>query len=122
MLNRDNAMEIMKRILETGGMTDEMEKDISALRDDFEEREGILKKYGVFNDNDDGTTTFSSTDNNDSNWENKYNEMKTKYLDRFFSGGQKGVNDESDDELMGGEGEKNNVDSINDLVFKNKGE
>ena len=44
---------ILKRIMETGGVTDAMEKDIQDLRDEFNEREGILKRYGETYDRED---------------------------------------------------------------------
>lgn len=37
---------ILQRIWETGGMTPDMEEDIRRLRDEFDEREGILREYG----------------------------------------------------------------------------
>lgn len=37
---------ILQRIWETGGMTPDMEDDIRRLRDEFDEREGILREYG----------------------------------------------------------------------------
>ena len=43
---------ILRRIMETGGLTPDMEEDIQRLRDDFDERESILKKYGETYDGD----------------------------------------------------------------------
>lgn len=49
---------ILQRIWETGGMTPDMEEDIHRLRDEFDEREGILKEYGEEYDGEDETYEF----------------------------------------------------------------
>ena len=45
-LTKTGMNKILRRIMETGGLTPDMEEDIQRLRDDFDERESILKKYG----------------------------------------------------------------------------
>lgn len=44
---------ILRRIMESGGMTEDMERDVERLKDDFDEREGILKRYGETYDGED---------------------------------------------------------------------
>lgn len=91
LLTKAGITKILRRIMETGGLTDDMEKDIKRLQDDFDEREGILKTYGETYDGEDKDeydfkgrekTQFSEGED----YKGKYEEMKQKYLDRFFGG------------------------------------
>lgn len=97
-LTKTGMNKILRRIMETGGMTPDMEEDIQRLRDDFDEREGILKKYGETYDGED-TDEYEYTGRDTSEiytpkeeekdakeWRTKYEEMKARYLDRFFGG------------------------------------
>lgn len=88
---------ILRRIMETGGLTPEMEEDIERLKNDFDEREGILKKYGEVYDGEDkdeydytgrDTETVYTPSEEENEWRTKYEDMKQRYLDRFFGGAQ----------------------------------
>lgn len=88
---------ILRRIMETGGLTPEMEEDIERLKNDFYEREGILKKYGEVYDGEDkdeyeytgrDTDTVYTPSEEENEWRTKYEGMKQRYLDRFFGGAQ----------------------------------
>lgn len=88
---------ILRRIMETGGLTPEMEEDIERLKNDFDEREGILKKYGEVYDGEDkdeyeytgrDTDTVYTPSEEENEWRTKYEDMKQRYLDRFFGGAQ----------------------------------
>ncbi len=46
LLSKTGFDKIMRRIMETGGLTEDMERDVQRLRDEYDEREGILRKYG----------------------------------------------------------------------------
>lgn len=95
-LTRSGMTKILRRIMESGGMTDDMEEDVRRLQDDFDEREGILRKYGETYDGEDRDEyEFSERDGTSINtpreedkladdWRIKYEEMKKRYLDRFF--------------------------------------
>lgn len=95
-LTKTGMNKILRRIMETGGLTPDMEKDIQRLRDDFDEREGILKKYGETYDCEDADEyEYTGRDTDDiytpkeeekdaKEWSTKYEEMKARYLDRFF--------------------------------------
>lgn len=95
-LTKTGMNKILRRIMETGGMTPEMEEDIQRLRDDFDEREGILKKYGETYDGEDADEyeytgrdpqeiyTPKEEEKDAKEWRTKYEEMKARYLDRFF--------------------------------------
>lgn len=90
MLTRSGAFKILREILETGGLTEDMESAISRLKDDFDEREGILKKYGETYDGEDlDDYEFkeyepSSSYPDGKDWKQEYESMRQKYLDRFF--------------------------------------
>jgi hypothetical protein len=108
-LTKTGMNKILRRIMETGGMTPDMEEDIQRLRDDFDEREGILKKYGETYDSEDADEyDFTERDTNENytpkeeekdakEWRVKYEEMKARYLDRFFGGVD---NNENFEEIM----------------------
>ena len=97
-LTKTGMNKILRRIMETGGLTPDMENDIQRLRDDFDERESILKKYGETYDGEDideyeytgrGTVeiyTPKEEEKDAKEWRTKYEEMKAHYLDRFFGG------------------------------------
>lgn len=97
-LTKTGMNKILRRIMETGGLTPDMEEDIQRLRDDFDEREGILKKYGETYDGKDideyeytrrdmdEIYTSKEEEKDAKEWRTKYEEMKARYLDRFFGG------------------------------------
>lgn len=91
LLTKTGVNKILRRIMETGGLTDDMENDIKRLQDDFEEREGILKTYGETYDGEDmDEYDFQGKEQSqiepEEDYKGKYEEMKQKYLDRFFGG------------------------------------
>lgn len=59
LLSKTGIDNILRRIMETGGMTESMEKfkqvelDVARLRADFDERAGILDRYGETYDGED---------------------------------------------------------------------
>lgn len=95
-LTRSGMTKILRSIMESGGMTEDMERSVRRLQDDFDEREGILKKYGETYDGEDRDEyEFSGRDTDEiytpreeeklaDDWRAKYEEMKSRYLDRFF--------------------------------------
>lgn len=98
---------ILRRIMESGSLTDEMETDIQRLRDDFDEREGILKKYGeTYVGEDKDEYNFTSTDTlvhaskeSEKDWQSEYQSMRQKYLDRFFGGTMETVMNETEEDV-----------------------
>jgi hypothetical protein len=95
---------ILRRIMESGGMTEDMEQDIERLRDDFDEREGILKRYGETYDGEDrdeydyserdGINIYTPKEE-EKDWKQEYDNLKERYMNRFF--GTSDVKDEFDD-------------------------
>lgn len=94
MLTRNGTMKILQRIFETGGLTTDMEKDVQKLKDDFDEREGILRKYGEVYDGEDrdeyewkereGERSEYINGGDKKDWEREYNNLKARYMERFF--------------------------------------
>ena len=111
-LTKTGMDKILRRIMETGGLTEDMEKDIDRLRSDFDEREGMLRRYGETYDGedmdeyewkgrDDESREDSDRDDKDiytpreeakdyEDWRGRYEEMRQRYLDRFFGGRDEG--------------------------------
>lgn len=90
LLTKKGSDALLKRIFESGGLTPDMEKDIQRLKDDFDEREGILKKYGEDYDGELEEYDFKEKTGVDSSnideYKAKYEDMKKRYIDRFFNG------------------------------------
>lgn len=110
-LTKTGMVKILRRIMETGGITEDMEIDIDRIRSDFDEREGILRRYGeTYNGEDmdeyewkerDESQEDSDRDDKDiytpreeakdyEDWRGRYEEMRQRYLDRFFGGRDEG--------------------------------
>lgn len=92
-LTRSGMEKILRRIMESGGMTEEMEQDIERLKDDFDEREGILKRYGETYDGEDRDEyDYSERDDiniytpkeEEKDWKQEYDNLKERYMNRFF--------------------------------------
>lgn len=111
-LTKTGMDKILRRIMETGGLTEDMERDIDRLRSDFDEREGMLRRYGEtydgedmdeyeWRERDDKSREDSDRDDKDiytpreeakdyEDWRGRYEEMRQRYLDRFFGGRDEG--------------------------------
>jgi hypothetical protein len=79
--------------MESGGMTEDMERDVERLKDDFDEREGILKRYGeTYDGEDQDEYEYSERDDvniytpreEEKDWKKEYDDLKARYMDRFF--------------------------------------
>lgn len=105
-LTRSGMEKILRRIMERGGMTEDMERDVERLKDDFDEREGILKRYGETYDGEDRDEyDYSERDDiniytpkeEEKDWKQEYDNLKERYMNRFF--GTSDVKDEFDDTM-----------------------
>lgn len=93
MRTKEEIGEIMSRIFETGGLTEDMEKDLKSLKDELDEREGMLARYGEKYDGEKAETGETAE------WEAKYNELVERYdslkerykTALFFPGGDETV-------------------------------
>lgn len=105
-LTRSGMEKILRRIMESGGMTEDMERDVERLKDDFDEREGILKRYGETYDGEDrdeydyserdGINVYTPKEE-EKDWKQEYDNLKERYMNRFF--GTSDVKDEFDDTM-----------------------
>lgn len=111
-LTKTGMDKILRRIMETGSLTEDMERDIDRIRSDFDEREGMLRRYGEtydgedmdeyeWRERDDESREDSDRDDKDihtpheeakdyEDWRGRYEEMRQRYLDRFFGGRDEG--------------------------------
>lgn len=114
MLTKDEHDNLLKEISETGGDTPAMLELMQKLRDDFDEREGMLRKYGETADStpiegeakaedeireesaednkeDDGLRRDPVTEEQAENLapdtvpRSEYDELRRKYIERFFT-------------------------------------
>lgn len=103
--------ELLTRLMNSGELTPDMEADFSRLKDELDEREGMLARYGETYDGEnkeyewfarevetDGTTDGSDAvvqddkeddvidtpEENVIDWEAKYKDLKERYIDRFM--------------------------------------
>lgn len=89
MLTKRGVDTLLQKVWETGGLTPDMEEDITRLRGEFDEREGMLRKFGEWYDGED-KDEFDYVPRETTNageggeWEAKYNEMRERYINRFF--------------------------------------
>lgn len=89
LLTRRAMESVLRRVWDTGGLTPDMENDLKRLQDDFDEREGILRKYGEVYDGEDKdeydwVETRTAAEAQSTNWEERYSQLKQQYMDRFF--------------------------------------
>lgn len=95
-LTRDEYVELLKHISETGGDTDDMLEALKRLQDDFDEREGMLRELGESR----GKETYTNDDVFDKDgvkWSEKYDDMRRRYRDRFFTTGTAVIEAQEDD-------------------------
>ena len=102
-LTRIGINKLLRSIMETGGMTEDIENKIQRILTDFDERESFLKKYGnVYEGEDKDEYDFVENTTIDSqkgeeDYKTKYEEMQQKYLDRFFGGTSEKVEEVKED-------------------------
>lgn len=89
MLTKAGVEKLLRKIMETGGLTNDMADEIKKLKDELDEREGILRKYGEVYDGEDKDEYEWKERQLDARevpdeWEKKYYDLKKEYVDRFF--------------------------------------
>ena len=82
MININEAYKIIERIADSGGLDDDMLSDLKKLKDELDEREGMLKKYGETYDGEDWRDRATRA-------ERERDEIRKKYRDRFLYGADK---------------------------------
>lgn len=121
MRTRKGWSNILSKIMETGGMTEEMESHVEALRAELEEREGMLKRYGeIYAGENEEIDEYDYVGREDTSqeWQEKYNNLAERYRNRMFGGSTR------DKEVLEmGSGELNDAGrsertTIEELIFK----
>lgn len=98
LLTKTGIKNLLNRLWETGSLSVDMEADIKRLQDDFDEREGMLRKYGeVYDGEDKEEYEFVEKPSETEDWKGKYEEMKSRYVNRFFNGEETRKDGDSDD-------------------------
>lgn len=104
MYTKTGIEKLLRRIMETGGMTPEMEDDIKKLKDELDEREGVLRKYGEWYDGED-KDEFEYAEkakdhvSSESEWEKKYKDLKERYINRFFGSSEPEGKEENEEDI-----------------------
>lgn len=124
LLTKTGIKNLLNRLWETGGLSADMEVDIKRLQDDFDEREGMLRKYGeVYDGEDREEYEFVEKPSETEDWKGKYEEMKSRYVNRFFNGEETRKDGDSDDFKTVMEGEEEDIredgktKSFDDLLY-----
>ena len=124
LLTKTGIKNLLNRLWETGGLSADMEADIKRLQDDFDEREGMLRKYGeVYDGEDKEEYEFVEKPSETEDWKGKYEEMKSRYVNRFFNGEETRKDGDSDDFKTVMEGEEEDIredgktKSFDDLLY-----
>ena len=84
--------ELLSRLMASGELTPDMEEDFRRLKDELDEREGMLARYGETYDGENKEYDWKPreeevVDNpkeNTIDWKARYDEMKQRYIDRFM--------------------------------------
>lgn len=117
MYSKEEHENLLKEIAATGGDTDSMLELLQKLRDDFDEREGELRRYNEAADKSKPDTENaeekivdeSKEDNVDDKGlrrdpirddvvsRSEYDELKRKYIERFFSDPEQAKRDQEED-------------------------
>lgn len=136
--------ELLTRLMNSGELTPDMEEDFRQLKDELDEREGMLTRYGETYDGEnkeyewvarevetDGTKDGSddvvqddkendvidTPEENVIDWEAKYKDLKERYIDRFMGRIKEENLDDMHNDLERGrdDGEGVNEVTYNDL-------
>lgn len=134
-LTKEEHENLLREIAETGGDTANMLELMQKLRDDFDEREGMLRREGEREDRNDPDTRAeedriveeSTRDNREDgglrrdpirdeveNLRRANEELKRKYIERFFSTPEEAKEDQEEDIKRDG------TDQTFDKLFKER--
>lgn len=92
MRTRQAYEELLARLMASGELTPDMEEDFRRLKDELDEREGILARYGETYDGENKEYDWKPREEeiidtpkeNIIDWKARYDEMKQRYIDRFM--------------------------------------
>lgn len=95
MIDINEAYKIIERIADSGGLDDDMLSNLKKLKDELDEREGMLKKYGETYDGEDWRDRATRA-------ERERDEIRRKYRDRFLYGMDKKAEEGEDEKETDG--------------------
>lgn len=95
MIDINEAYKIIERIADSGDLDDDMLSDLKKLKDELDEREGMLKKYGETYDGEDWRDRATRA-------ERERDEIRKKYRDRFLYGADKKAEEVEDEKETDG--------------------
>lgn len=92
MRTRQAYEKLLARLMASGELTTDMEEDFRRLKDELDEREGILARYGETYDGENKEYDWKPREEeiiddpkeNTIDWKARYDEMKQRYIDRFM--------------------------------------
>lgn len=92
MRTRQAYEELLARLMASGELTPDMEEDFRRLKDELDEREGMLARYGETYDGENKEYDWKPREEevvdtpkeNTIDWKARYDEMKQRYIDRFM--------------------------------------
>lgn len=84
--------ELLSRLMASGELTPDMEEDFRRLKDELDEREGMLARYGETYDGENKEYDWKPREEevvdtpkeNTIDWKARYDELKQRYIDRFM--------------------------------------
>lgn len=119
MLTKKGLENLLKAIFSTGGLTDDMEQLVKRLKDDFDEREGILAKYrseGYDPEAEEYEFIEKTVNDEDADyWRNEAETYKKRYIDRFF-GDEEIVEKEEDETIITNEDGGEEIKTYDELL------
>ena len=87
MLNKEDFQKLLKDIASTGGASENMLELLKNLQDDFDERAGELERY-VERADEKPPEGFKTWQEAMKKIEGERDDIKQRYIDRFFEGGK----------------------------------
>lgn len=111
-MTKDEVYALLDKAFDSGGLTDSMGEDLRRIKDSFDEREGMLTRYGEYKDGI--WTEFERVNKADfDDISTAYEELKTRYKDLVLNGPRDTLA-----EVITEEGSAPPITTFNDLFIK----
>ena len=92
LLTQRGYYEILDRAFDTGGLTEDMQKDLMRLKGELDERDGLLRRYGETYDGESEEREWEFRERPVEDYESRYREAQGKleeltrrYNERFYN-------------------------------------
>lgn len=111
-MTKNEVYALLDKAFDSGGLTESMGEDLRKIKDSFDEREGLLSKYGEYKDG--SWSEFERVDKADFDAvSTAYDELKIRYKDIILNGPRDAIT-----EVIVDEGNEPPVTTFNDLFIK----